>query len=81
MTVLAPPPRRFERGTSPQRHPWFTVAGGTIPPLPPDCNIVKMGDGGPPGEDQCPRCKSLKFGVCQCGYDWDNWEWVDAAQG
>lgn len=67
------------RGTCPARHPWFVLPGvGGPPNIPPDTRVVYFGGfNEPPEEDQCPRCRSLRFGVCKCGYDWDNWEWVD----
>jgi hypothetical protein len=72
------PPRTFERGTSPGRHPWYLVSEGQPPiKLPPGTTIVTGGMGDPPSEDECPGCRSLKAGVCGCGYDWDNWEWID----
>jgi hypothetical protein len=80
VTTLLERPKFTERmrGSSQGRHPWFLSAGiGGPPDLPPDTIITDPpGDEGPPDEDQCPACRYAKVGLCKCGYDWDNWQWV-----
>jgi hypothetical protein len=76
MPELLDRPKVFERGTSPQRHPWF--AGGGFPPigpvLPPE-----PADDPEPDKGHCPACGNVKAFICRCGYDWDNLEWVSRA--
>jgi hypothetical protein len=79
MPEVLDPPLKFERGTSPGRHPWFLLADASGPPrrtFPP--LGTWDGDGGErPDHEHCPRCNNVKAFICRCGYDWDNWQWVD----
>jgi hypothetical protein len=53
------------------------LADGCPPIFPPEWVLGTGGMGDEPTEDECPRCRSVKAGVCGCGYDWTRWEWVD----
>jgi hypothetical protein len=59
--------------------PAFThlLSTGGPPDLPPEMIQTGSRDDGPPDEDHCPACANVKAATCRCGYDWDNWRWVD----
>jgi hypothetical protein len=43
------------------------------PPITP-IDIDGGGGDGPIG--RCPACNRIKASICDCGYDWEKWEWL-----